>query len=163
MRSCLPTSLLRRDLSKIRVPVEQFFGRLKRKFTRWAYAYELSDHNFDEDFRIACGLANFSIRESNLTNDDVEFLEGLAVMDRERIEEEQRRKQQANAQYREKRKSLTRRRCAPQRRAAEHGHTEHVGDILYDLPPCSPETQRGIAFLGRAHARYEYEDEYDQY
>jgi hypothetical protein len=62
------------ELAKIRVPVEQYFGRMKKlwKFLRRTYQ---NDHNaFDEHFEILMWLTNEHIKMNALNESDYSFL-----------------------------------------------------------------------------------------
>src|ERR1700722_3961095 len=61
------------ELGKIRVPIECWFGRLKKlwKFTR--EIYKLDHRKFDEHFEILTLLTNEHIKVFSLTEDDEKY------------------------------------------------------------------------------------------
>jgi hypothetical protein len=88
------------QLSKIRVPVEHFFGRLKKVLASWNKPYPFEEDYFDADFRVACGLTNCLIRITELRAADYGFALGVLQANKDATEERKQRKQRDNMQYR---------------------------------------------------------------
>ena len=60
-------------LKRIRVPVEQFFGRLTRAWGVMQNVYRWDHANFDIDFENACFLTNELIQQNDLATADAVF------------------------------------------------------------------------------------------
>lgn len=93
-------------LSRIRVPVEQFFGRLTKlwKILRGIYRYDHS--HFDTDFDNCVLLTNEHIRNHELVEIDRLFYRAL-ISERKRLHEQREEKQKASvSKYREKKRRL---------------------------------------------------------
>jgi len=92
------------ELAKIRVPIEQFFGRQKRLFMIWQHRYQLEHSLFIHDFIITVLLTNEHIRSHALQPDDRDYYVGVLVRYRHEYEEkvEKRKIEQRDAQQRKR-------------------------------------------------------------
>jgi len=97
------------ELSRIRMPVEGFFGRLKKlwKFSRTVY--RLSHSEFDEHFEILVWLTNENIRFNALVEADRSFYVGFLQERRNKVDDEKRKHQNSFEQSKEKKKRRTER------------------------------------------------------
>jgi len=79
-----PSTLVEKNtnkaISKVRIPVEHFFGRQVQHFKLWEKAYPLDHKHFDMDYQISCHLTNETIRVRSLEVLDLKCY--LAEIDR---------------------------------------------------------------------------------
>ena len=71
-----------RLLARIHIPVEWFFGRLKRIWLRLGSKYTSPRDDLPSDLKIACFLTNLSILYKAGTPEDVQFYEHEAIVRR---------------------------------------------------------------------------------
>lgn len=91
--------------ARIRVPVEQFFGRFYKLWGIFRHTYRLDHTHFDSDFDSCALLTNENLRQAGLTEADKMFL--LSRQEKRRRtkeEQEAKRKEQVAAYLTRKRK-----------------------------------------------------------
>lgn len=86
-------------INRIRVPVEQFFGRLMASWGILHGVYRWDHANFDADFQICALLTNELIQHSQLVNLDAEFYAKYISQRRTKAEERERKRAQQLATY----------------------------------------------------------------
>jgi hypothetical protein len=102
---------LRRNekLSRIRVKVECFFGRMKKLWAITSKVYRLDHTKFDDDFDICLLLTNEHIRNHQLNNEDKEFYDHWLEARKVAAEERKRKEDESREKYRTaKRQARTR-------------------------------------------------------
>ena len=97
-----------REKSLIRVPVECFFGRLKKLWKILRGIYRWSHENFDIDFDICCLLTNLHIKSNRLEEIDRTFLLQLFQQKNLVLEEKEKKRKKTVTEYkRRKKRKLT--------------------------------------------------------
>ena len=84
---------VQRELSRIRVVVEQFFGRLKSLWSMFRKPYRYSHDKFDMDFDICVLLTNEHIKVNFLQNNDQIFYRNLLNISTLEQEKKKKKKQ----------------------------------------------------------------------
>src|SRR3984957_13140256 len=74
------------ELGRISVPIECWFGRLKKLWKFARETYKLDHEKFDEHFEILALLTNEQIRVSSLAEDDEKYYKAHLQMRRARYE-----------------------------------------------------------------------------
>lgn len=87
------------EINRIRVPVEQFFGRLLSSWGILRGVYRWDHTNFDTDFQICCLLTNELIHHNQLENLDHEFYRRYLTVRRNKAEARERKRNQQLATY----------------------------------------------------------------
>lgn len=87
-------------IGKVRVPVECFFGRMKKAWLIWSKVYTLDHQHFDEDFENCMLLTNQLIRVGALDKDDKIYYRKLLAKYRSDYELGQEKTKLINQRYR---------------------------------------------------------------
>ena len=74
------------ELEKIRVPIECWFGRLKKLWKFAREIYKLDHRTFDEHFEILALLTNEQIKVSSLAEEDEKYYKTYLQIRREQYE-----------------------------------------------------------------------------
>ena len=93
-----------RELCRIRVVVEQFFGRLKSLWSLFRKPYRFAHDRFDMDFDICAMLTNEHIKANLLEDNDQQFYRNLRNITRSRQEDKQKRRREQVAESKKKKK-----------------------------------------------------------
>ncbi len=90
------------ELAKSCVPIECFFGRLKKLWKFTENVYRLDHKSFDEHFAICALLTNEHIKNYELADDDARFYNALSVEQRKRFEERTEKRRVSAEQYQQR-------------------------------------------------------------
>lgn len=100
---------INKELGKVRVPVECFFGRMYKLFGILRHPYPFDHDSFDMDLDIMILLTNENIRAfSPLALEDREFYKKWLVARTEYADEREKKAKQARIEYRERQKEKKR-------------------------------------------------------
>jgi len=93
------------EITKVRLPIEQFFGRHRRAWGIWQNKYSHSQESLQQDFTITVLLTNDLIEnDAPLAPADRDFYCGFFTMVKERTEEHKRKRREAQSRSLQKRK-----------------------------------------------------------
>ncbi len=93
-----------RDVAKVRIPVEQFFGRLKSCWRILANTYRMDHANFDTDADNCILLTNELIKISNLSDVDLRAYKRNVELRKAEAIQKYERKRKAQQKYKENKK-----------------------------------------------------------
>ncbi len=95
-----------REIDRIRVPVEQFFGRMQQLFTLLRNTYTLDHSHFDTDFDNCVFLTNEHIRANHpLAEGDRKFYHTVMQQRLEKYKKVREKRSKQNDQYRERKRA----------------------------------------------------------
>lgn len=87
-------------VNPIRVPVEQYFGRMWKAWGALRHPYRFDHAHFDDDYDLLCLLTNELIAATPLNDDDHSFYTQLLHLRRQKSEAREAKRRAAEAMYR---------------------------------------------------------------
>ncbi|HSN67109.1 MAG TPA: transposase family protein [Fusibacter sp.] len=87
------------QVNEDRTPIEQFFGRLCKKFPVYRNTYRYDHKNFDVDFQIACFLVNEDILLTALAKNDIDVYNGVLSKRQKDYDDEKEKESAARQRY----------------------------------------------------------------
>lgn len=88
-------------VARFRVPVDQFFGRMWKKWGILRNVYRFDHAHFDSDFDVLCLLTNEGIAVTSLSEEDALFYDKARTQRRQLLEAKEAKLKEASKKYKE--------------------------------------------------------------